>query len=652
MSSAPDSSCRGCGADELRGVSAFPEFMRVSSDCRPFRSGGELALCGACGLVQKAATGVWKAECREIYGSYALYAQASAGTEQKVFSSDGVGRPRTEHTLRVVFERAGVPETGLALDVGSGTGAVLRALGTVRPAWRCDAVEPNLRSRAALESIPCVRKVLAMELAEVSGSYDLITLFHVLEHVPDLGPFLLDLRRLAAPGARVVVQVPSYGRNPFDLLVADHCTHFSARTLTLALEASGLHVVVLDEETIAKELTVVCTPGSPMARPEGDAAEVERASERTDSAMEFLTAARRTGESVRGADALGVFRSSIAATWAASQLGGGVRFFVDEDDARRGGIHAGLPIVAPAEVAAGSTVLVIAPGEVGRRIAGRLARPGVAYVTNGSPVEDSIPRGERAARDLAEQGYALVRGVVPVELLEAVRRRLASSAADAVAQVERHFGRDAASLCTGLDAPSISALPRALQDAISGNFPPDVKGDHSLLELLRTPKLTGVLRSVLGSDRLFVHAYPSPRFVLPSNNLAAVPRHRDRQYNDHLSRFVTVWVPIDCFFRERGGVLLYPKSHTDRAEGTRRRADGLWFEPVSTRGRAGVQEDVAPGDVLLLHEGVVHESVPNTSDGTRLSIDFRVFGAGDTSTKHHVALDTMILHAPGEGRAP
>ena len=70
---------------------------------------------------------------------------------------------------------------------------------------------------------------------------------------------------------------------------------------------------------------------------------------------------------------IGLFGSSVAATWLAAGLGNSVAFFVDEDPGRAGRNHMGRPILRPNEVPAGSTIYLAFLRKVADAIATRLA---------------------------------------------------------------------------------------------------------------------------------------------------------------------------------------------------------------------------------------------------------------------------------------
>ena len=57
--------------------------MRVTSDTRPWRSGGKLAVCGECGTVVKPLDEMWRIEAGEIYAGYDLYHQSADRREQR-----------------------------------------------------------------------------------------------------------------------------------------------------------------------------------------------------------------------------------------------------------------------------------------------------------------------------------------------------------------------------------------------------------------------------------------------------------------------------------------------------------------------------------------------------------------------------------------
>jgi len=145
--------------------------------------------------------------------------------------------------------------TGLAggslLDVGSGTGEVLQS--ATERGWVAQGVEPE-RTAAAMAQERGLDVVVSV--LEESGlperHYDVVSAFHVLEHMPDSRAFLRDMARWARPGGFVVIEVPNFNSVQRRRLREDwpglrpreHLVHFTPQTLERTLCAVGINPVM------------------------------------------------------------------------------------------------------------------------------------------------------------------------------------------------------------------------------------------------------------------------------------------------------------------------------------------------------------------------------------------------------------------------
>jgi SAM-dependent methyltransferase len=371
--------CIFCGGSDLAVCDHFAGLTRVTSDCRPWPAGGSLAQCRSCHLVQSLVDASWRAEVGRIYAGYAIYHEAD-GAEQQVFVQ-GDGRPssRSDVIADRLLARGILPARGALLDVGCGNGALLRAFSRRLGGWTLSGAELNATHEQAVRSIRGVKDFITDPIEALTGQYDLVSLVHVLEHLPDLGDAIPRLAALLKPGGWLLIEVPNCLVNPFMLLVADHCSHHSPAVLASLWTRSGFRVAEVSDQWIPKEITLLAqksavTPGT------ADESVCGAEAERILAHVSWLNALVERVSAIQGRPQFGLFGTSVAATWLDAQTGGRARFFVDEDPARQGRQHFQRPVLAPKDIPMGATVFIAVPHHLAGRIAARLAVPGVDWI--------------------------------------------------------------------------------------------------------------------------------------------------------------------------------------------------------------------------------------------------------------------------------
>ncbi len=136
---------------------------------------------------------------------------------------------------------------GRVLDVGCGRGLLLKEF--QRRGWTVQGTELSEGGAAY------AREVLGLEVSigELSSlcfppnHFDVVTLWHVLEHLPDPRVLLAEVNRILKPGGVLFVGVPNFGgcearvcrAGWFHLDVPRHLTHFTQDDLAKAVKEAG-----------------------------------------------------------------------------------------------------------------------------------------------------------------------------------------------------------------------------------------------------------------------------------------------------------------------------------------------------------------------------------------------------------------------------
>ena len=363
--------CQICSADGLLAVREFATLSRVTSDCKPFPPGGTLFVCKGCGLIQKTRDERWMGEVEQIYREYDIYHQ-SAGIEQAVFdATTGCSGQRSVVLVERLHEVLALKSEGRLLDFGCGSGVMMAAFSAVRPRWSLFGLDLDDRYLSRLRRIPGFAGLHTRGPEDAPRDHDLVTMVHSLEHVPAPYCLLRAIREMLAPGGRLFVQVPDAGENPFDLVVADHMSHFTRETLARTVTSAGFAVERLETGWIRKELSLLARPvetGEVGERLAEGSIEVELARER----VVWLRALLEDAGRAAAGKPFGLFGTSINATWLYGHLDDAVEFFVDEDPARAGRRHMQRPIWRPEQAPQDAVVYLALIPAVARAVRERL----------------------------------------------------------------------------------------------------------------------------------------------------------------------------------------------------------------------------------------------------------------------------------------
>jgi len=137
-------------------------------------------------------------------------------------------------------------EKGKVLDIGCGTGDFLAEAHLAH--WKTFGIEPN-------EKAAFLSKSKGLCLAKTTADFedhffDVVTMWHVLEHIPNLEEQLSELKRIIKPTGTIIVAVPNfksfdakyYGKFWAAYDVPRHLWHFSKTAIQKLFAANHLKV--------------------------------------------------------------------------------------------------------------------------------------------------------------------------------------------------------------------------------------------------------------------------------------------------------------------------------------------------------------------------------------------------------------------------
>jgi 2-polyprenyl-3-methyl-5-hydroxy-6-metoxy-1,4-benzoquinol methylase len=231
----PDGVCHLCGGTDRR---------TLRRD-----QGYEIVECRTCGL-------------RYLYPRPSLQETEELYSEHYFQSTDALGRGYEGYTeqadnLRATFRdrlRFLPPRTSgrRLLDVGAAAGYFVEQARLA--GWDAEGIEPSKWAAAYARDhvgVP-VREGILDATTFPNDSFDVVTFWEVIEHLPDPREFLMQVARVAKPGASVYLSTPDSGSTVARVLgrnwlgwrkVPEHLFFFDRRSLERLLDETGFEVV-------------------------------------------------------------------------------------------------------------------------------------------------------------------------------------------------------------------------------------------------------------------------------------------------------------------------------------------------------------------------------------------------------------------------
>ena len=160
---------------------------------------------------------------------------------------EAIKKVNIKHKFEVATNDLKLENGGKMLEIGCGVGDFLHY--AEQQGWECYGAEP---SDDAVKILRTKTKIKVVKPEQIEGfpdaSFDLICMWHVLEHVADLKWQIAQLKRLLKPNGRIVIALPNYQSYDAQYYkdkwaaydVPRHLNHFSEEFMRKELNNCGL----------------------------------------------------------------------------------------------------------------------------------------------------------------------------------------------------------------------------------------------------------------------------------------------------------------------------------------------------------------------------------------------------------------------------
>ncbi len=336
--------CPLCESDASEELLSFADFQFFTDHNGQNRADHQIVACNACGLL-------YTNPCYTHAGFQVLF--------EKAGYSYGHSEPRIREQVEWLDQH--FPDMNSLMDIGCGSGDLLSALPDQMALYGIDVDEHTLNKAA--QHLPGV----SFSACDFDGlkslpQVDVITLFHVLEHIADPVAFLKCLRQLSKKSVSLVIEVPvvdrataEQDRDIVGFFTIQHLTHFSQCSLENMLTLCGWQLVYSEAVPGYNGWRVVAKQGEANQSACGkDERSLSAAQSYLSVWNENVARARRRIEAVAEADEImiwGVGQHTEYLVLLTRLFELNARFvMVDSDPLKQGQTYHSLPVLAPSQV--------------------------------------------------------------------------------------------------------------------------------------------------------------------------------------------------------------------------------------------------------------------------------------------------------------
>lgn len=360
---------------------SYKQLNNVTSDSKPIKTISNLAICTSCGHIQKCVTPDFTMAVSKIYKEYEIFA-LSKGIEQIIFSD--LGDLSRSELIALWLQKKLVSDGKIIskiLDYGCGDCSALLSLSALFGNADVYGYEIEDLHRPKTKLIKNFKGMFIGPEFIPEIKFDLITMIHCLEHISNPVNVLKNIRNNINENKYLFIQVPDMVVSKYDLLVADHVSHFTEEILCELLNFCGFEIVASTSNYLKKEITLLAKKSNSkrMALNKNVDRFIRHKKHVNAQISSHIRTVKRSQEIFSKNEKLAIFGSSISAMWLYGELNKAIRIFVDEDS-NKWGKHDHYEIINPQQVPEDYKVIVPLIDEIAERVSKNYTTQSIEYI--------------------------------------------------------------------------------------------------------------------------------------------------------------------------------------------------------------------------------------------------------------------------------
>ena len=226
----------------------------ITSDINFIKNKVEILLCDKCFCLQKEINKKYIKNINKIYKNYLGFSKFNNNDQKKSFIH-GKATSRCEIIFNKILKKK-IKQNKNLLDFGSSNGAMLEPLIGKNIKFFATDIK-NIINERILKSKNFIDFVNLKKIHSFNKKFDFITMIHVLEHLIKPVNTLKLLKNLLTENGEIIIQIPNYQKNFYDLNVYDHVTHWNERSISELAYQSGLKIDQIKKDVIPCEYTII-----------------------------------------------------------------------------------------------------------------------------------------------------------------------------------------------------------------------------------------------------------------------------------------------------------------------------------------------------------------------------------------------------------